>query len=92
MTKPKIKYQQKELSDEEIKQKRQVMEGLKMTVDALELQLEMDGKMLALDLPTRKLKAQIKDTEIELERTKNTIKVFEKQIRTKKEKFSPAYT
>ena len=86
-----IKFEEKQLSDEEIKQKRQVLEDLKMTVEAMELQLETDNKMLALDLPTRRLKAQIRNTGKELERTKNTIKVFEKQIRIKKEKYNPSY-
>ena len=89
MTKPKLKYQQQQLSDEEIKQKRQMVDDFRMTLDALELQLEMDRKMLALDLPTRKLKAQIKNTEIELERTRNNVKALEKQVRTGKQKFAP---
>lgn len=91
MKKPKLKYQEKNLSDEEVKQKRRLLGDLKMSLEALELQIELDKKMLALDLPTRKLKAQIRNEEEEMERTKANIKAIEKQIRTKIQKFNPTY-
>jgi len=78
---------ERELTEKEILRKRLQLEEISIQVEALTLQANSMEGMIKVNLPERKAKSELEKIREQIESNKDNIKVLEKQIKEKKEKY-----
>ena len=84
MEKKKFKKTFIDLSEEDIKNMRKEYNNAKLQLDNTNTAVEGLRKEIELDLPTRNAKSQLAQLAGQLELLQSNVKVYEKQLRTKK--------
>ena len=79
-----MKENERELSEEEVTRKRFERDDWTLQKEMADLSIEQYQKMLDLDLPNKKIRAEMHRAESMRDNAASNIKVLEKQIREKK--------
>lgn len=78
------KFKEFQLSEDEIKRTRRMLESEKIAAENLELQIQFNEQQIKQNLPIKNLQAQINDMRSKKETAERNIHALEKQIRNKK--------